>query len=227
MLELGSHIPEILAYLHPEADPADLLARVSEAALAGNGHRLCSTVQVPLTTANISTIPETVAYLADLGVAEVRIVPYSPGARDRRRLDARAAFSKEYLAWTRNCCLDAADARGVRVAWPFSSPPEARQIASQEYGELVQSACRLVVEHLPSEATVLVASKGDDAFLALDGRTAWHFPRGETGGFAYFNPPDGGWAVRHLEDLARLGAGYLVVPATAFWWFDHYAELTN
>ena len=74
---------------------------------------------------------------------------------------------------------------------------------------------------------VLVTSKGDDDLLALEGRTGRHFPQGPDGDWAGFHPVDSDEAIRHLEALRAGGARYLVFPDTAFWWMQHYRELTT
>jgi acyl carrier protein len=82
----------------------------------------------------------------------------------------------------------------------------------------------LVAETVPDDAVVLVASHGDDALLALDGRTGWHFPRDEKGGYGY-KPADGAEAIRQLETLRSLGATHIVFPEPALWWLEEYAGL--
>jgi hypothetical protein len=81
-----------------------------------------------------------------------------------------------------------------------------------------------VRDTLPTDATVLVASRGDDELLRLDGRRAWHFPQTATGAYAGHHPADSQSAIDHLEELRAAGADALVLPATAFWWLDHYAD---
>jgi glycosyltransferase involved in cell wall biosynthesis len=68
-------------------------------------------------------------------------------------------------------------------------------------------------------------SRGDDRLVQLGDRRGWHFPRAEGGGYAGHYPADGAAAVEHLEALRAEGAGYLVLPATASWWLEHYPEL--
>jgi glycosyltransferase involved in cell wall biosynthesis len=82
----------------------------------------------------------------------------------------------------------------------------------------------LVAEQLPTGATVLVVSRGDDELVALDGRVGWHFPQAEDGRYAGYHPEDSEMAVRHLEELRTRGATHLVIPATSAWWLDHYAD---
>jgi len=82
----------------------------------------------------------------------------------------------------------------------------------------------LVGEALPSGATVLVVSRGDEDLVAFDGRVGWHFPQVEDGRYAGYHPEDSEMAVRHLEELRVRGATHLVIPATSAWWLDHYVD---
>jgi hypothetical protein len=78
---------------------------------------------------------------------------------------------------------------------------------------------------VPEGATVAVVSRGDDKLIRLPGRTGWHFPRTEEGVYAGHHPADSQEAVRHLEEVRRRGAEFLLIPCTAFWWLEHYDGL--
>jgi GT2 family glycosyltransferase len=78
---------------------------------------------------------------------------------------------------------------------------------------------------VPSGATVLVISRGDEALLQLNGRRALHFPQDDNGGWAGHHPADSDEAIGHLEHLRGGGAEYLVVPPTYRWWLSHYEGL--
>jgi hypothetical protein len=86
----------------------------------------------------------------------------------------------------------------------------------------VRAQVRAVV---PEKARVLVITRGDEALLRLGEREAGHFPQSATGLYAGHYPADGQEAVTHLDELRCAGAEYLVVPAQARWWLEHYAEL--
>jgi GT2 family glycosyltransferase len=77
---------------------------------------------------------------------------------------------------------------------------------------------------LPSSATVVVISKGDEELLDLGVRRAWHFPQDARGGYAGHYPDSSSTAIAQLEELRNRGAEYLLVPATASWWLDRYPE---
>jgi len=92
----------------------------------------------------------------------------------------------------------------------------------RRYGELVGRIRGLVRDRLPADASVLVVSRGDEEILRLFGRRSGHFPQAPTGVYAGHHPADAAAAVAHLEELAAAGWDHLLVPATAFWWFEHY-----
>ncbi len=96
-----------------------------------------------------------------------------------------------------------------------------------EYQQLIHRVRGVVRGALPAEATVVVVSRGDDALLTLDGRTAWHFPRDESGVYAGCYPADSAAAIAHLEGLRARGGQFLLFPATSLWWLDHYTELAQ
>jgi hypothetical protein len=81
--------------------------------------------------------------------------------------------------------------------------------------------------NVPAGATLAVISKGDDGLLRMGTRTAWHFPRDEAGDYVGYHPASGSEAVATLESVRAQGAGFLVVPRTAFWWLEHYGELAR
>ena len=94
-----------------------------------------------------------------------------------------------------------------------------------EYEQLKDRLRRVVASHLPREAVALVASKGDDQLVDLPCQ-GWHFPQLAHGGYAGHHPADSADAIAQLEALRAKGGDFLVVPATMFWWFDHYREFS-
>ena len=97
-----------------------------------------------------------------------------------------------------------------------------RPVAS--YQRMVERLQSLVREVVPPDATVLVASKGDEDLLQLEGRRALHFPQTEDGAYTGYHPADSASAIRHLEDLRQRGGRYFLLPSSASWWLSHYAE---
>jgi hypothetical protein len=93
------------------------------------------------------------------------------------------------------------------------------------YAEVAARMRDVVRDATPAGARVAVISKGDDTLLAFDGREGRHFPETETGLFAGHHPADGADALAYLERVRARGAQFLVIPASATWWLDHYGEL--
>ncbi len=93
-----------------------------------------------------------------------------------------------------------------------------------EYRQMIQAIGEKVATELPENAAVLVVSKGDDDLLRLGNRRAFHFPQDESGQYSGHYPPDSAGAIDHLDALCAQGADYLLFPAIALWWLDHYAE---
>lgn len=92
------------------------------------------------------------------------------------------------------------------------------------YAELISRVRHIVSHTLPANATVLVVSRGDDEFLKLANQTAWHFPQTREGTYAGSYPADSTEAINHLEALRVKGGDFLLFPATALWWLEHYAD---
>jgi hypothetical protein len=97
----------------------------------------------------------------------------------------------------------------------------------RRYWQALRGIHAVVSGLIPRDATVLMATKGDDLLLNLDGRRAWHFPRADNGAYAGHHPVDSAAAIGELEALRAKGADYLIVPDTAFWWFSYYHEFTQ
>lgn len=112
----------------------------------------------------------------------------------------------------------AARTAGSAALEPFGPAPQL------VYRRLVERIRAIVQAEVPPGGTVAVASRGDDDLIELDGRRAWHFPRDERGEYAGHHPADSTAAIAELERLRLEGADYLLIPDTARWWLDHYAD---
>jgi tRNA (mo5U34)-methyltransferase len=120
------------------------------------------------------------------------------------------------------------------TAWiPKAAEPElgvVQVIASREIAALasfdasrpkgVERMLELVCTLVPPASTVLVASQADDAILKIPCRSAWHFPRGESGTYGEgVTGYDGPALISRLDDLRHAGAEYLVIPDSESEWF--------
>lgn len=94
-----------------------------------------------------------------------------------------------------------------------------------EYRALIGRIHETARQAIPRGSTAVVVSRGDERLLEMDGIRCWHFPGDESGRYTGHHPASGGEAIQHLESMRSRGAGYLLIPSTAFWWLDHYREL--
>jgi GT2 family glycosyltransferase len=138
---------------------------------------------------------------------------------------AQASFGNLVATGEYGRLLDA-NKRRLEEKWGRPWQPHARR-PNAIYEELKERIRRAVLDATPPGATLLVVSRGDDDLLGLlqtEGRRVWHFPQAADGSYAGFYPADSEAAITHLEELRAKGAEYLLLPATALWWLDHYAQ---
>ncbi|HEY5914475.1 MAG TPA: glycoside hydrolase family 99-like domain-containing protein [Verrucomicrobiae bacterium] len=98
------------------------------------------------------------------------------------------------------------------------------RLTRTEYSDLVRRIQGAVSGSLPDGATVAVVSKGDEQLVQFAAKTGWHFPQTASGMYSGFHPADSDAAIRDLEAVREKGAQYFLIPQTALWWLDYYAE---
>jgi hypothetical protein len=139
----------------------------------------------------------------------------------RRRLEAELEATRAELDATRAELSRWGPTPAPGTASPAGQTPAARIAYDRLVGEIRARARELI----PSGSTVLVAAKGDDALLRLDGCRGWHFPIAADGRYAGYHPAGDTAAIAQLEALRASGADHLLLPATTLWWLDHYHGL--
>jgi hypothetical protein len=152
----------------------------------------------------------------------------------RSRADLQGAFPdvggvdrERFIAWAQSTGPEEMGYDPRLAVCENAESPQAVYNQPIEYTQMIEKIRRAVRRSLPADAIVAVVSKGDPQLLDLDGRTARHFPQDETGSYAGHYPSDGPAAVSHLLGHIEQGVGYFILPHTALWWLDHYAELNN
>ena len=105
-----------------------------------------------------------------------------------------------------------------------SHEADLRAIKGIGYQQLIRSMREVVHSNLSLDATVIVASGGDDQLLDLYGRRGWHFPQAEDGAYAGYHPAGSTAVIAQLEALRSKGGEFLLFPSTALWWLEHYPE---
>ena len=116
--------------------------------------------------------------------------------------------------------------RRYREKWGEPWQPYGRR-AVAEYQHAAECARSVVRDVLPRGAVVAVVSRGDEELLRFDGKTGRHFPATDDGTYAGHYPADGAEAIAWLERARRSGAEYFLVPPTARWWLEHYADFAQ
>jgi hypothetical protein len=101
----------------------------------------------------------------------------------------------------------------------------ARRVTALEYSELIQRIRRVVRDTIPRGSRLIVVSRGDEELVRWEGIEGWHFPQTKDGVYAGSYPGTGAEAIAHLEALKAKGAEFILFPATALWWLDHYEDL--
>jgi GT2 family glycosyltransferase len=116
--------------------------------------------------------------------------------------------------------------RRFEEKWGIDWTPHSRR-PNPGYRRTTERLQRLVRDQIPSEDSVAVVSRGDQALLELPVKSAQHFPQAGDGSFPGFYPENSAEAVAHLEEVKERGASWLVIPRPAFWWLEHYQEFSQ
>jgi GT2 family glycosyltransferase len=98
---------------------------------------------------------------------------------------------------------------------------------NEGYVQLKRRIAETLDQIVPLRATVAVVSKGDEDLIRRNGRRLWHFPQTELQKYAGHHPADSAAAIAHLEHVRSKGAQFILFPATARWWLDHYTQLAE
>jgi hypothetical protein len=96
-----------------------------------------------------------------------------------------------------------------------------------EYDALVERIQKRVEGAIPHGASVAVVTRGDERLLRLGRRRTMHLPHDDRGRYLGHHPTDSVEAVAFLEAARARGAQFVLFPATARWWLEHYAELAS
>jgi GT2 family glycosyltransferase len=97
--------------------------------------------------------------------------------------------------------------------------------AGAAYANQLQRIKEIVRHETPVGTSLAVVSRGDELLRGLYGRRVLHFPQTYEGIPAGHHPASGLAAVAHLEVLRARGTDYFLLPATEFWWLEHYPDL--
>jgi hypothetical protein len=102
---------------------------------------------------------------------------------------------------------------------------EATSERPADYDGLIATIREVVHRVVPINATVAIASRGDEELLELGPRQGVHFPQDEQGKYVGYHPADSDHAIMLVEEMRDKGVEYFLLPNTAFWWLDYYEGL--
>jgi radical SAM protein with 4Fe4S-binding SPASM domain len=114
---IDSHNPEIFEKIRPGSKPDQVFENLSTAARLSNEHGVECLAQVVFMTTNAPMLPETVAYLADVGVPSVNVLQLIDNNGHSRFLDPMIHFSTEYIDWIKERCIEVAKEKRSRFIW--------------------------------------------------------------------------------------------------------------
>ena len=100
-------------------------------------------------------------------------------------------------------------------------PEHGARLSDIEYATIVTGTLAALDRIVPAGGRALIVSRGDPALTRLRDVDAWHFPVLEDGSWGHY-PADDAGAIEHVEWARQRGAQFLALPATAFWWLEHY-----
>jgi GT2 family glycosyltransferase len=98
-----------------------------------------------------------------------------------------------------------------------------RHRESPAYRRVIARIKEVARKVIPAGARVLVISRGDPELLGLEGMVAEHFPQNSDRSYTGYHPAGSADAIAHLDALRQGGSEFLLVPASALWWLEHYA----
>ncbi len=124
---IDSHIPDVYERIRLKSKPDKVFRNLPIAAKLCREHGIEPQANIVFLTENAPYMDETVAYLADAGVATIRLLQYEqlPDLPPERRFsDAMQHFSPEWIEWMKGRIRDVAKEKKVRVIFDFFEKKE-------------------------------------------------------------------------------------------------------
>jgi GT2 family glycosyltransferase len=115
----------------------------------------------------------------------------------------------------------------LAIAMGRASSKDALPSRRLAYAALRRRIRAAVAGAVPAGSTVLVASRGDEELLELEGLDTRHFPEAADGTYAGHHPLSAARAIDELEAHRARGAGFFLLPETMRWWLDYYVEFAR
>ena len=97
-LSIDSHLPEVFEKIRPGSKPDKVFENLALAARRSREHGLECLAQIVFMTENAAQLPETIAYLADVGIESVNVLQLLDVNGRSGHLDPLLHFSSDYVA---------------------------------------------------------------------------------------------------------------------------------
>jgi radical SAM protein with 4Fe4S-binding SPASM domain len=116
-LSIDSHIPEVFEKIRPGSKPDQVFENLPLAARLSKENGLECLAQIVFMTENAPQLPETIAYLADVGIESVNVLQLLDVNGRSGRLDPLLHFSTDYVEWIKHKCIETTKEKGTRLIW--------------------------------------------------------------------------------------------------------------
>ncbi|MEQ8767650.1 MAG: radical SAM protein [Planctomycetota bacterium] len=114
---IDSHLPSIYERIRLRSNPKKVFKNLERAAQLCQEHEIECMVNFVLMTENAALLPQTLEYMADIGIPALNVIQYVDFNGHRDASDPLLHFSSEYLAWLQERSVETAKRRGLRLIW--------------------------------------------------------------------------------------------------------------
>jgi radical SAM protein with 4Fe4S-binding SPASM domain len=121
VMSIDSHVPHVFEKIRLGAKAEKVFRNAETIAPLCRDHGIECIGQAVFMTENAPMMPETVAWLADIGVTFVSVIGMNDTNRRSWHLDAALHFSAEYIDWIKNRCVATAKEKKIRLSWFLSA----------------------------------------------------------------------------------------------------------
>ncbi len=116
-LSIDSHIPEVFEKIRPGSKPDKVFANLESSARLSKEHGLECLAQIVFMTENAAQLPQTIAYLADVGIETVNVLQLLDVNGRSGYLDPLLHFSSDYVEWIKHKCIETTREKSTRLIW--------------------------------------------------------------------------------------------------------------
>ncbi len=114
---IDSHIPEVYEKIRVRSDRQKVFANLERAGRLCKEHGVECMVNVVLMTENAAQLPETVAFMADLGIPTLNTIQLVDFNGHSDLLDPLVHYSAEYIEHIKQRCIEVAREKKSRFIW--------------------------------------------------------------------------------------------------------------